>query len=272
MLIMHNLYIVPPPEIAQGQAPILGHGHSGNIFSNTLRNFDAELASGTLNEGQVLSHIRSVIATFMPYKQRSTSWIPFNAGFLGMANEGRFEQLAKILQKIVKISAHDRLVRDTARAIVKAYKVPSKDWLNEAAAIQHFINKYVRYTFDVQEQFEWPYRIIIDWFEGHEGVDCDCMSILFCSFMTAMGWRQVKLVLVDSKGDGVISHACAAIKTPRPTVVFGEKWINVEFTRGAGLKTTPLGWMPQPPQPMYTKYLMIDVVPQPFEDNKGNST
>jgi hypothetical protein len=246
---------------------VIGYGHSGYIFAPKLRDFDAELAAGTINEKEIMDQVKAVIKSHLPYKERSTVWIPNQVGlFATLFHGGKYKQLAKIIQKVVKMSAHDRLVRDVSRAIVHAYKVPSKDWVNEAGSVQHFIIHFLRYTFDTQEQFEWPYRILLDWYNGHEGGDCDCLSILYASLMVSLGWRDVRVVLVDSKGDGIISHACAAVKMPKPDTQFGEAWVNVELTRGRGLGTTPLGWLPEKP---YTKYKMINVVPGPNENPDG---
>lgn len=175
-------------------------------------------------------------------------------------------QLSKIIAKVVKQAAHDRLVRDASRAILRAYRVPSKDFINEAGALHNFVCRFMRYNFDTGEQFVLPYRMLADWAEGHDGSDCDCLSILYASLLTSIGWRDVRVVLVDGRGDGIISHACCAIKIPRLNTMFGDKWVNVELTRGEMTEMTKLGWLP--PQ-KYTKYLMINVVQQPDEDPKG---
>jgi hypothetical protein len=254
-----------PAEIEE--PPIAGHGHSGYIYTNRLRDFDRDFRDGNLNDQVVMNHIRKTIRAYRPYREKISKWISDRPDFVSVFfQKGKHQQLGEIIKKVVKRSAHDRMVRDTARAILKAYRVPSKDFINEAGAIHNFVCRFMRYNFDTGEQFVLPYRMLADWAEGHDGSDCDCLSILYASLMTSIGWRNVNVVLVDGRGDGIISHACVSILMPRLNTMFGDKWVNVELTRGEMTQMTRLGWLPPH---KYTKYLRIDVVQQPDENPKG---
>ena len=141
-----------------------------------------------------------------------------------------------------------RLIRDVARAIPNLYGVEPKDFPNEAWAVQHWIQHNIRYVFDEQEEFQMPERTLIDWAEGHDGSDCDCMTILYAALMKRLGWRDVGVALLDSKGDGVISHAMAVIKLPKPVEPWGNKWIPIELT-----KKVNFGWI----TPKRTKFIVM---------------
>lgn len=266
---MRKHYLNADPEIRNVvEPPVAGHGHSGYIYTNRLRDFDNEFSSGVLNEQAIINHVRKTIRNHAPYRKKISKWISERQNFVSaLFQHGKHQQLATIIAKVVKKSAHDRLVRDTARAILRAYRVPSKDFVNEAGALHNFVCRFMRYNFDTGEQFVLPYRMLADWAEGHDGSDCDCLSILYASLITALGWRDVRVVLVDGRGDGIISHACVAIRIPRKNTMFGEKWVNVELTRGEMTAMTKLGWLPPH---KYTKYLMINVVQMPNEDPNGD--
>ena len=263
----HYLNADPGRYAEPEPVPIAGHGHSGYIYTDELRDFAKEFKAGVLNEQAVINHIRNTIRAHAPYRKKVSKWISDRGDIISaLFRHGKNKQLAEIIARIVKRSAHDRLVRDTARAILKAYRVPSKDFINEAGALHNFVCRFLRYNFDTGEQFVLPYRMLADWAEGHDGSDCDCLSILYASLLTSLGWRDVKVVLVDGRGDGIISHACVAIRIPRRNTMFGDKWVNVELTRGEMTAMTKLGWLPPN---KYTKYLMIDVVQKPNEDPRG---
>jgi len=231
----------------------LGYGNSSHIYAKGPRNFNAEFQEGILKDSEVVEHVRSVIGQNLPYKPKFTKVVRLPQGLQAIMQGGQHKILGKLIKRVTQAGGRDRLVREVGRAIVHAYKVPSKDFVNEAGAIQNFIQRQMRYVFDMGEQFEYPHRSLIDWYKGKAGLDCDCQAILFASLMVSLGWRAVWVVLVDSRGNGVLSHACAAIKMPRPNTKFGGKLVNVEMT-----KPVPLGWLPDTVK--YTKYLMIDVV------------
>lgn len=251
---MRHLYI-SVPTINQEQTQ--GHGNSQQIFARGLRNFNQEFKEGILVDSEIISSVKRTIKQNLPHKRKFTKVIKLPNGMQAILSGGQHIILGKLLREIAVQGSRERLVRETARAIVHAYKVPSKDFINEAGAIQNFIQRYMRYTFDNGEQFCYPHRALIDWYFDKDGLDCDCMAILFASLMLALGWRKVWIVLVDSRGDGVLSHACAAIKMPRPNTRFGMGNVNVELT-----KPVRLGWRPSAKrgEPEYSKYLKINVV------------
>jgi hypothetical protein len=168
-----------------------------------------------------------------------------------MVKGGQHKALANIMRKMAIDGAKERMVREVARTILIAYKVPSKDFVNEVAVVQNFIQRQIRYQFDKEEQFEFPARSLVDFYEGKSGIDCDCQAILLSSLMVSLGWRDVWIVLVDAQFNGILSHACVAVKLPKAIPPYGRKLINVETTT-----PKPLGWMPKPG---YTKYVMIKI-------------
>jgi hypothetical protein len=160
----------------------------------------------------------------------------------------KIKKIGGLMGLLVYNSSRTRVVRDVARAIIRGYNVESKDYPNELWALQHWIQNNIRYTFDTGEQVQTPFRVLIDWANGHDGADCDCSSMLYLSLASAMGHRKLAVGLVDSRGDGTISHAIALVKLPKYFDPWGERWIPIELT-----KCERFGWL----TPKATKVIAV---------------
>lgn len=228
-------------------------GKAGTTFYSELRDFNAEIANGQLNWGRINSIVgQAVYDNLKDYGKRFTYTYP-----VGSIRVSDLEDISNKIEKIVQYSSKQRLLHDVSRAIASAYDVPSKDWVNEAAAVQHWVQNNIRYVFDRGEQFQMPGRIIYDWYAERSGGDCDCLAILYTSLMASMGWKNVYVVLVDPKGDGKIAHAMSAIQLPNPHIYpYFAKLINVELTPSANdADVRYFGWKPS----QLTKYIPIRV-------------
>ena len=204
-----------------------------------LSNFD------NIDMPRINEHLRALVRADLQRERfpKFERTIEINDGLVGSKKLKNIETLMCFLA-----SQKSRLVRDFARAIPNLYGVGPKDFVNEAWAVQHWIQHNIRYVFDDKEEFQLPSRTIIDWAEGHDGADCDCMTILYVSLMKKLGWRDVGVALLDSRGDGVISHAMAVIKLPKPVEPWGDKWIPIELT-----KKVDFGWV----TPKRTKFVVM---------------
>jgi hypothetical protein len=152
--------------------------------------------------------------------------------------QGKVRKIGGLMTLLIVQNSRSRLIRDVGRAIVRAYDIPPKDYVNEMWALQHWIQNNIRYTFDTGEQFQTPQRVMIDWFKGHDGADCDCLTMLYLTFCRSLGHLKLAVGLVDSRGDGVLSHAIALVKLPKPEKPWDGRWIPIELT-----KSKPFGWM-----------------------------
>jgi len=154
------------------------------------------------------------------------------------SDQDKIKKIAGLMSLLAHQSSRSRIVRDVARAIIRAYNVEPKDFENELWALQHWIINNIRYTFDTGEQFQTPQRVLLDWYNHHDGADCDCLTMLYISLARALGHVKLAIGLLDSRGDGTISHAIALVKLPKPKEPWMWKWIPIELT-----KKVTFGWM-----------------------------
>ena len=160
----------------------------------------------------------------------------------------KIKKIGGLMGLLVHHSSRTRVVRDVARAIVRGYDIDGKDYVDEMWALQHWIQNNIRYVFDTGEQFQTPFRVLIDWANGHDGADCDCSSMLYLALARAMGHQKLAVGLLDSRGDGTISHAIAMVKLPKFIAPWGDKWIPIELTR-----SERFGWL----TPKATKVIAV---------------
>ena len=158
--------------------------------------------------------------------------------------------IASLLRKMVHFGCRSNLVRKTAVGILHGYRIPAKEHLGEISAIRHWISYNIHYVFDMGELFQTPVRQLIDWKRGVSASDCDCASILFASLCKSIGY-QTGLLLVDSKGMGMINHCMGLVKLPKWDEYYKGKWIGIELTK----HNTNIGWIP----PLTTKKIIIKV-------------
>jgi hypothetical protein len=152
--------------------------------------------------------------------------------------EYKVKKIGGLMTLLTVQGSRCRIVRDVSRTIVRGYQVPPKDFQNEMWSIQHWIQTNMRYTFDTGEQFQTPQRLLIDWYRGYDGADCDCLTMLYLAMVRALGHLRLAIGLLDSQGNGTLSHAIALVKLPKLEPPFGAKYIPVELT-----KAKPFGWI-----------------------------
>ena len=162
----------------------------------------------------------------------------------------KVKKIGGLMSALVKNSSRCRVIRDVARGIVRGHRVEPKDHENELWALQHWIQNNIRYVFDTGEQFQTPQRQLLDWYHGHDGADCDCLTMLYLALARALGHNKLAIGLLDSRGDGTLSHAIALVKLPRPKAPWNWKWIAIELT-----KRKTFGWM----TPKATKVIAIPI-------------
>lgn len=209
-----------------------------------LRNFDKE---GYQNGGpgwtRTNALVRQAIEDDLEHFERSTGKMPrkwLRKVTIGddESTELKVKKIGSMMTLLIVQGSRCRIVRDVSRAIMRGYRVKPKDFVNELWAIQHWIQNNIRYTFDTGEQFQTPQRVLIDWFRGHDGADCDCETMLYLAMARSLGHLKLAIGLIDSRGDGVLSHAIALIKLPKDEPPFGSKYVPVELT-----KEKPFGWI-----------------------------
>lgn len=229
-----------------------------------LRDFDKEgYKTGGKEWQRVANMVRQAITDDI--KSSSTGKMP-KKWLRKIVLSDKHDDLAKIkkigglMTLLVTQNSRSRIVRDTARAIVKGYNIKPKDFQNEYWALQHWIQNNIRYVFDTGEQFQTPQRQLLDWYRGYDGADCDCMTMLFLSLARALGHNKIAIGLLDSRGDATLSHAIAFVKLPKAEPPFGDKWIPVELT-----KEKPLGWI----TPKATKIIVIPIGQGSFTPKKA---
>ena len=153
--------------------------------------------------------------------------------------------IGKLLNQLIAHGKRDRNVRKATLQVLEAYNVPEKDWIGEITAVKDWIRNNIRYTLDIQgvETFHTPRRILLD-----RVGDCDDSSILCAAMLGSIGYRT-GILLLDSKGDGKISHAMATVKLPRPKEPWWDKWIPLELTQ-----EKKIGWLP----PKATRKIIVE--------------
>jgi len=163
----------------------------------------------------------------------------------GVKDRKKLELLGRMLSAIVQHGKRDRAVRRTTVNVLQKMNVPAKDHVGEMKAVTHWVQNGIRYTFDPYgvEYFQTARRTLID----HVG-DCDDESSLAAAMLGSIGYHAY-IILLDSKGDGVYSHAMAGVKLPRSYPPFGLSVIPLELT-----KKVPVGWF----TPKTTKMYVID--------------
>jgi len=115
----------------------------------------------------------------------------------------------------------------TARRIV--VRLPEKDYLSEAAAIQEWVRDNIRYTRDVEgvETLATP----IDTLATRHG-DCDDKALLAGALLLAIG-HPVRFVAWAFEGPEAFEHVYAEVK-------YNQHWLGVETT-----EPVALGWKPE---------------------------
>lgn len=205
-----------------------------------LRDFDREgYAKGGKKFYEVEKRVKNAISENIkrqPKGKLPRKWL--RRVKIDDSGDGKLKKLAGLMTMLVEKSSRSRIVRDVARAIVRGYDVEPKDFANELWALQHWIQNNIRYVFDTGEQFQTPQRQLLDWYNGHDGADCDCLTMLYLAMAHSLGHTKLAIGLLDGRGDGTISHAIALVKLPRPKDPWGHKWIPIELT-----KRVPFGWL-----------------------------
>jgi len=154
--------------------------------------------------------------------------------------------LSKIMTAMVRDGARNYQIRAKAINIIRSKGVRPKDWVGEVRAIQEWVQDNIHYVRDTygSEVFQTPQRTL-----ALGAGDCDDLSILTAAMLMSIGYR-VGIILIDSRGDGIISHAMAAVKLPQPVKPYGTNWIPIETT-----KKVELGWYP----PNAKKRILIEI-------------
>jgi hypothetical protein len=202
-----------------------------------LRDFDKEgYAHGQSGWVRVNALVRQAIEDDLHNFQRSTGKMPqkwLRKITIGddETTESKVKRIGSLMTLLTVQGSRCRIVRDVSRAIMRGYRIKPKDFQNEFWALQHWIQNNIRYTFDTGEQFQTPQRVLIDWYRGYDGADCDCLTMLYLAMVRSLGHLKMAIGLVDSRGDGVLSHAISLVKLPRPETPWGDKYIPVELTK-----------------------------------------
>lgn len=179
----------------------------------------------------------------------------------GIKDKKKLAVLANILKKLFHHGKRDRQVRTFILKLLTHNNIRAKDHVNEIKCMMQWVqnDNNIRYTFDPcnVEYFQTARRMLWDWRDGVmskgrkslAGGDCDDKSIFMASLLGAIGYHSY-ILLVDSKGDGVYSHAMAGVKLPKPYAPYGNRIVPVELT-----KVVELGWH----TPKATKVFVIDM-------------
>ena len=119
-----------------------------------------------------------------------------------------------------------------ANDIVKT--CPAKDYTCEAAALQQYVQRTIRYTRDVNnvETIKFPAQTL-----SMGTGDCDDMAVLLATLAEAVGF-PTRFAAVGLSGEG-FTHVLAQLMIP------GQGWVSAEVipidSRGG---QAPLGWYP----------------------------
>lgn len=119
-----------------------------------------------------------------------------------------------------------------ANSIVKS--CPAKDYTCEAAALQQYVQRTIRYTRDVNnvETIKFPAQTL----QMGTG-DCDDMAVLLATLAESVGFAT-RFAAVGLSGQG-FSHVLAQLMIP------GQGWVSAEVIPTDSSNTqAPLGWYP----------------------------
>jgi len=173
--------------------------------------------------------IRENIKPFATKMERNKPEKVLTLPHSGLDDKNLIRRLKAKLLQLIDRGSRSRLVREVTKTIIRGYGVKPKDYINELAAVSHWVQFNIRYTLDKGEMFQSAPRQLYDWFKKRDGSDCDCVAILVSAMMKSVG-HGAGIALVDSKGGGQINHAMALVRLPKAEKTYKGKWILVELT------------------------------------------
>lgn len=141
-------------------------------------------------------------------------------------------QLRKELWKVVEKWTGDPRLIDFASKLIKGYKVPERDEISLARAIQVFSQNKIKYFRERPERFASPIRTI-KWRLG----DCDDKSILIAAFLRSFR-IPVKLKFIKyqvKQLDGTLKK----ISHVYPLAFLNNKWTAIESVHKWALGDDP---------------------------------
>lgn len=142
--------------------------------------------------------------------------------------EGRagIRKTLSIMGDLVEKYKVNPLIRELSLKIMQM--VPGKQWTKEAAALQNWVRRHIRYVKDVRgvETVQSPVKTL-----QLKAGDCDDQATLLATFLEAAG-HATRFVAVARKR-GVFSHVYVEVK-------IGHQWLPVETTQNFGFGKFPI--------------------------------
>lgn len=171
-----------------------------------------------------------------------------------VGNADKLDVIKQLLHALVVQGKQNQTVRNYAIDILDENGVKltngNKPYLEMITAVQKHIQTKWRYVHDPSniEQFPTGKHVV-----ETKAEDCDGLSIGFSSIMGALGFPS-GILLVDARGDGMLSHALGVVKLPMPKPVevmnpfTGKKIIWDGNSWGAAELTRPMPFLWYPPK------------------------
>lgn len=148
------------------------------------------------------------------------------------------------MKKLIINSDRDRIVKETARNIIK--DLDPRDHAGQVKAVVAWVRRKFKYVRDIYgtEELTDPVRILYNIQQGvnSHSSDCDDFAVLISALLRVIGFRtRLEAVGVDAP---YYNHA-------RLSVFLNGDWQTIE-----GTKNTPVGYA----QPSQTQIMVVEVV------------
>lgn len=105
-------------------------------------------------------------------------------------------------------------IRELALSILRDYRIPSHQYLNECAAIGDYIKNNMRYVRDIDnvERLQDPLLILQDLQRGVAAGDCDDMSLMIATLLLSIGAQPYYRVVRYQGHNGPYQHIYVVCK------------------------------------------------------------
>ena len=134
----------------------------------------------------------------------------------------------QILRTMICQGEHDPLVRAVTIRVLRLYDVRARDYAQQAAAIQHWIQRNILYVHEPGDQWYTARRVL--WLGGG---DCDDLAILAASMCGAIRLPS-RLAILQRNGRSFHVYSKVGLPPNHPT-----RWATMECTL-----RVPFGWDP----------------------------
>lgn len=129
---------------------------------------------------------------------------------------------------MIEQGTHDPLVRAVTLRLLRLYDVPARAYAEQAAAIQHWIQRNLLYVHEPADQWYTARRVL--WMGGG---DCDDLAILAGSMCGAIRLPS-RVTILQKQGKGVHVYTKVGLPPLSP-----DRWVPMECTM-----RVPFGWNP----------------------------